>query len=112
MIAVAGSGNNNLYHIVRFDRGKRLGISGIKCKTRSGFSAGSGRSLLLLHHALERMLMLAREVHHLRYLGLGDFIGKNAALADTMMMNVQHDLGCCLGVLLEELFQYMNDEFH
>src|SRR5437764_13368443 len=58
------------------------------------------------------MLVLAREVHHLRHLGLGDFIGEHAALANPMVMNVQHDLGGGLDVLLEEPFQDENDELH
>ena len=56
--------------------------------------------------------MLAREIHHLCHLGLGDFIGEYAALPDTVMMNVQHDLGRGLDILLKEFFEHVNDEFH
>src|ERR1700761_1597802 len=58
------------------------------------------------------MLVLARKIHHLRDLGLGDLIGKNATLPDSMMMNVQHDLGRRLDVLLEKLLQHVNDKLH
>src|SRR3954465_5633025 len=68
--------------------------------------------LLLFHHALQRMLVLARKIHHLRDLGLRDLIGKNATLPDSMMMNVQHDLGRRLDVLLEKLLQHVNDKLH
>jgi len=56
--------------------------------------------------------VLARKVHHLRHLGFGDFVGEHAALADPMMMDVQHDLGRGLDVLLEELLQDVNHELH
>src|SRR6202035_5769165 len=58
------------------------------------------------------MLVLARKIHHLRDLGLGDLIGKNATLPDSMMMNVQHDLGRRLDVLLEKLLQHVDDKLH
>src|SRR3981081_828650 len=58
------------------------------------------------------MLVLARKIHHLRDLGLGDLVGKNATLADSVMMNVQHDLGRRLGILLEKLLQHVNDKLH
>ena len=58
------------------------------------------------------MLVLAREIHHLRHLGLGDLVGEDPALPDSVMVDVQHDLGRSLDILLEKLLQYMNDEFH
>ena len=63
------------------------------------------RLLFLFHHALQGMLVLARKIHHLRHLGLGDLVGKNAALANSVMMDVEHDLGRGFDVLLEELLQ-------
>src|SRR5690606_1774801 len=68
--------------------------------------------LFFFHHALQRMLVLAREIHHLRDLGLCDLVGEHAAFADAMMMNVQHDLGGGLQVLLKELLKDVNDELH
>ena len=56
--------------------------------------------------------MLTREIHHLRHLGLGYLIGEHAALPDSIMMDEEHDLGRGLGILLEELLQNVNDEFH
>jgi hypothetical protein len=59
--------------------------------------------LLLFHHALQGMLVLARKIHHLCHLGLGDLVGEHPALPDPMMMDVEHDLGGGFNVLLEEL---------
>lgn len=56
--------------------------------------------------------MLAGEIHHLCHLGLGNLVGEHAALPDAVMMDMQHDLGRRLDVLVEELLQYMDDEFH
>src|ERR687887_2167878 len=56
--------------------------------------------LLLFHHALQGVLVLAREIHHLRHLGLGDLVGEHAALPDSMMMDVEHDLGRSLDILV------------
>ena len=56
--------------------------------------------------------MLAREIHHLGYLGLGDLVGVDAALSDPMLMHMQHDLGRFLPSLLKEPLQHMHDEFH
>src|SRR5690606_18492336 len=67
-------------------------------------------SLLLFHHTLQRMLMLASEIHHLRHFGLGDLVSVDAALADPVMMHMQHDLGRRFRILLEEPFQHMDDE--
>lgn len=56
--------------------------------------------------------MLARKIHYLRHFGLGNFVSEDSALADPVMMNMQHDLGCCFNILLEESLQNMNDELH
>ena len=69
-------------------------------------------ALLLFHHALQGMLVLARKIHHLRHLGLGDFVGEYTALPNSVMMDVEHDLGRGFDILLEELLQNVNDEFH
>jgi hypothetical protein len=58
------------------------------------------------------MLVLAREIHHLRHLGLGDLVGEHAALPDSMMVDVEHDLRRGLDILLEKLLQHQNDKFH
>src|ERR1700716_2656151 len=72
---------------------------------------GSTR-LLFFHYALQGMLVLARKIHHLRHLGLGDFVGEHPALPDSMMMDVEHDLGRGFDILLEELLQHVNNKFH
>src|SRR5215469_496501 len=58
------------------------------------------------------MLVLAREIHHLRHLGFGDLVGKHAALADSVMVDMEHDLGRGFDVLLEKPLQHVNDELH
>src|SRR5918911_5498220 len=55
--------------------------------------ATSGLELLLFHNALQRMLVLAGEVHDLRHFGFGDLVGVHAALADAVLVDVQHDAG-------------------
>src|SRR5882757_9574845 len=88
-----------------------------QCKTRSflgqAFCQILDRArLLLFHHALQGMLVLACKIHHLRYLRLGDLVGEYSALPDSVVMNVEHDLGRGFDVLLEELLQNVNDKFH
>ncbi len=58
--------------------------------------------LTFLHHALQRMLVLAGEIHDLADFGFGDLISKYAALADTMIVNMQHDARGIILVLLEK----------
>ena len=44
--------------------------------------------LFLLHRALQRMLVLSREIHDLVHLGFGDLVGEYPAHADTLLVNV------------------------
>src|ERR1700677_506651 len=67
---------------------------------------------LFFHDTLQRMLILARVIHHLRDLGLGDLVSEDATLADAVVMDVQHDLGRLLRVLVEERTQNRNHELH
>src|SRR5258708_10611687 len=41
----------------------------------------------LLHHALQRMLVFSRKVHHLRHFSFCDLVSVNSALAYAMVMN-------------------------
>src|SRR5215813_14714337 len=66
----------------------------------------------LLHHALQRMLVLAGEVHDLRHLGLGDLVSKDAAFADAVMVNMEHDSCGGIAVLVEEALQHVHHELH
>src|SRR6185437_14354288 len=66
----------------------------------------------LLHHALQRMLVLAGEVHHLRHLGLGHLVREDAALADAVVMHMQHDACGGFVVFAEEALEDVHDEFH
>ena len=56
--------------------------------------------------------MTPRGVDHLRHLGLGDFIGKDATDTDTMLVNVKHDPCGFLARLVEEALQDVDHEFH
>src|SRR5690606_20432549 len=68
--------------------------------------------LLLFHCALQRMLMLAGEIHDLRHFGLRHLIGIDTAHPDTLLMNVKHYARRFLSWLVEEAFQHMHDELH
>ena len=69
-------------------------------------------ALFLLHHALQRVLVLAGEVHYLGYLGFGDLIGIDTAFADSVIMHMQHDLRGLLGAFAKKALQNMHDELH
>ncbi len=56
--------------------------------------------------------MAAGEFNDLRHLGLGDIVGENAADADSVAMDVEHDLDRLLAALVEDLLQDVDDELH
>ena len=56
--------------------------------------------------------MFAGKVHDLGHFCFGHFVGEDAAFADPVMMDMQHDLGCSLPILVKESFQNMDDELH
>lgn len=56
--------------------------------------------------------MLSGKVQHLRNLSFGDFIGKDAAFTDTVIVHVQHDLRRFVLILVKEAFEDDYDEFH
>jgi len=58
------------------------------------------------------MLVLLREVHHLRDFGFRNFIGKNAADPDTLLVDMQHHPGRLIGVHLKKRLKDMDDKFH
>src|SRR5882724_3837468 len=68
--------------------------------------------LLLFHDALQRMLVFAGKVHNLCHLGFRDFVGKNPAFANPMVVDVQHYPRRGLMVLVEETLDHMDHEFH
>ncbi len=58
------------------------------------------------------MLVLAREIHDQCDLGFGDFIGKHAALAHAVLVDMHHnEIGVVIG-FIEEVLQNVNNEFH
>src|SRR5207342_1311244 len=65
---------------------------------------------LLLHDALQRMLMFAGKVHDLRHFGLRNLVGEYPAFTDPVLMDVHHDAMRRLVVLVEEAFKHMNHE--
>ena len=56
--------------------------------------------------------MFSRKVHDLRHFRFRDLVSVNAALADAVVMNVQHNSRRRLTVFVEEPLQHMDDEFH
>ena len=56
--------------------------------------------------------MFARKVHDLRDLGFRDLVRKDAAFADPVVVNMQHNSCGGFVVLSEEAFQYVHDELH
>ena len=47
----------------------------------------------LFERALQRVLVLPREIHHLMDLGLGDLARKDPAYAHALLVNMQHHPG-------------------
>ena len=64
--------------------------------------------LLLFHHALQRMLVLACRIHDACDLGLGHFVGEDPAHADALLVDVEHDARRLLKVHAEESLQDLN----
>ena len=56
--------------------------------------------------------MFARKVHDLRDLGFRDFVRIDAAFADPVVVNMQHNSCGGFVVLSEEALQNMHDELH
>src|ERR1700733_12721273 len=67
---------------------------------------------LLLHYALQRMLMFSGKVHDLRHFGLGNLIGEDAAFPDPVLMHMHHDPMGRLLILVEEALENMDHELH
>jgi hypothetical protein len=74
---------------------------------------GIGSNLsFFFHDALQGVLMLARVIHDLRNLHLGDFVSKDPAFADPMLMHMKHYALCLFRILIEVFFQHGNDKLH
>jgi len=65
---------------------------------------------VLLHHALQRLLMLTGQVHNLCHFGFRHFIRVDAAFANSMLMHTHHYPMCSFVVLIEEALEDMDDE--
>src|SRR4051812_38601776 len=66
----------------------------------------------LLHNALQRVLVLPGEVHDLSHFGLGHLVREDPALADAMIVYVQHNARRIILAFSEEAHDNMHDEFH
>src|SRR3546814_10677150 len=66
----------------------------------------------LLKRALQRMLILAGEVHHLIDLCLGDFVAEYPAFTHAPLMDVKHDAGRLFNVHLEKELQDEVNDLH
>ena len=56
--------------------------------------------------------MFAREVHNLRHFGLRHLICIDAALADAMVVDMQHNSGRGFVIFAEEALEHVHDELH
>ena len=125
MLKVDAAGTHHCARILIVDQGKqkmferRIFVMPLVCNCeglmQGPFKAWGERwhmTSLFLHHALQRMLVLAGEIHDLTNFGFGDFVCKYAALADPVIVNMQHDARGIILVLLEKPLQDMNDELH
>ena len=56
--------------------------------------------------------MFSCKVHDLRHLGLGNFVCVNTALADAVMMDMEHNADRRFMILVEESLQHLNDKLH
>ena len=54
----------------------------------------------------------ALDVDNKHHLGLGHFIGKHPAFAQTSLMYGHHDTLGSLMILMEQALQYVHDEIH
>src|SRR5215470_10249727 len=90
---------------------RSLAWASARCSDCSRLGDNIGR-LLLLQRALQRMLVPPREIDHLRYLGLRHLVGVDAANPNAAAVDMQHDLGRILAILVEETFEHMHDELH
>ena len=66
----------------------------------------------LFQRALQRMLVLSGELHHLIYLGFSNFVGEDAANADPLLMDVQHHSRCFFQIHTEKMLEDHHHEFH
>lgn len=58
------------------------------------------------------MFIFPRVIVDLQHLCFGDITGIYAAYSLTKLVHMQHDLCRLFAIMLEDGFQYVNDEFH
>ena len=69
-------------------------------------------ALSFFQRALQRVSVLAGEVHHLIHFGFGDFVREHAAHPDAFLVDVEHHPGCLFQVHLEKPLEHHDHEFH
>jgi hypothetical protein len=67
---------------------------------------------LFFHRALQRVLVAAREIHHLRHFRLGHLERKHAHDRKALLVDRQHDVERLRVVQPEEPLQHMDDKLH
>lgn len=70
------------------------------------------QGLLGFQRALQRVLVLAGKIHHLRDFILGNLEGINAANPHPTLVNVKHDGGRFFDGFPKKLLQHMNHKLH
>jgi hypothetical protein len=58
------------------------------------------------------MLVFACKVHHLRHFCFRHLVRVNSALANSVVVDMQHDPGSGFAILVEKALKDVNDEFH
>jgi hypothetical protein len=58
------------------------------------------------------MLVFARKVHDLRHFCFRHFVCEHAALADPVVVDMQHNASRRLAVFVKEALEHVHDEFH
>ena len=112
MVALIGQRQSAMQGLFEAARKSRHSVSSLLSSVKSAPLAPSVCRLFLLHDALQRMLVFAGKVHHLRHFGFGDLIGIHAAFADPVVVHMEHDAVGRLVVLAEKPLDHMHDEFH
>tara|TARA_B100001179_G_scaffold179239_1_gene134580 strand:+ start:246 stop:716 length:471 start_codon:yes stop_codon:yes gene_type:complete len=62
--------------------------------------------------ALQRVLILTSEVHHLVHLGFGKLVWENSAHADALLMDVEHHPRGLFHIHSEKPFEHDDNELH
>ena len=86
-------------------------LSGIRAevKKKAGFS---GRASCFFQRALQGVLVLLGEIHHLRHFGFGHFVREHTAHAYTFLVDMEHHPRRIFHPHPEKTLETQHDEFH